>query len=71
MSSSKILHFVLLIIIILYFSWLNSLPKKKESFHPRLKQGFRSGLRNMNGIKKNMENFKNSMIRGLSKKLGY
>lgn len=71
MSTDKLLHFLLLIIIILYFSWLNSMPKYKEEFHPKLKEQYRSGMRNMNSVKKKMEYFKDSVIRNLSKKLGY
>ena len=71
MPLSKTLHFALLIVIILYFSWLNSKPSSKESFHPRLRQEYRSGMRNMKVIKEGLNDVKKQAFRSLSKKLGY
>ena len=71
MPLSKTLHFALLIVIILYFSWLNSKPSSKETFHPRLRQEYRSGMRNMKVIKEGLNDVKKQAFRSLSKKLGY
>lgn len=74
MPTDKIFHFVGLIIIIIFFSWLNSsrvMEDKKEGFHPKVKQHYRSGMRNLNNIRDGMSNMKEELFNGISKRLGY
>lgn len=72
MTLKKVGHYVLLIITIVYFSWLNSKPRNnKEGFHPRIKEQYRSGMRNINKVKESFEETKRQTFRLLSKKLGY
>lgn len=71
MKFSKTLHFLLLIVIIIYFSWLNSKPSSKEDFHPMIKAQYRSGMRNMKVIKEGLDGVKRKTFRSISKKLGY
>ena len=71
MPLNKILHFVSLILIIIFFSWLNSKPSSKESFHPRLRQEYRNGMRNMKKVKEGLDGVKRQAFRSISKKLGY
>jgi len=67
----KTLHFLLLIVIILYFSWLNSKPSYKEKFHPMIRAKYRSGMRNMKNVKEGLDVVKRQAFSSLSKKLGY
>ena len=50
---------------------LNSKPTSKESFHPRLRQEYRSGMRNMKKVKEGLDGVKRQAFRSISKKLGY
>lgn len=74
MTTNKIFHFVGLIIIIIFFSWLNSsrvTEDNKEGFHPKVKQHYRSGMRNLNEMRDGMANIKEDMFNSVSKRLGY
>ena len=72
MTLKKVGHYVLLIVVIVYFSWLNSKPRdNKEGFHPRIKEQYRSGMRNINMAREGFEETKRQTFRLLSKKLGY
>ena len=72
MTLKKVGHYVLLIVIIVYFSWLNSKPREnKEGFHPRIREQYRSGMRNINMAREGFEEKKRQTFRLLSKKLGY
>jgi len=72
MSKGKIIHYSILIVVIIYFSWLNSKPRSnKEGFHPKIKEQYRSGMRNLHQIQEGLTSAKKEALRALSKKLGY
>jgi hypothetical protein len=72
MTNGKFMHYSVLIVVIIYFSWLNSKPRSnKEGFHPKIKEQYRSGMRNLHEIREGLTSAKKEAIRSLSKKLGY
>tara|TARA_B110000285_G_C15137659_1_gene628292 strand:- start:2236 stop:2454 length:219 start_codon:yes stop_codon:yes gene_type:complete len=72
MASGKFIHYSILIVVIIYFSWLNSKPRSnKEGFHPKIKEQYRSGMRNLHKIQEGLTTVKTGALRSLSKKLGY